>query len=272
MVAQTVELPNVRKLFIPDPGYYIGEVDLVGSEAQIIAWDAGDEDLKAAFRAGLNVHIKNARDVFPERVKGWSDEAIKATDMAGGVYYICKRCVHATHNGGRPPGLSREIGISVKEAEDFQRTWYGLHPKIKLREEYILDCLNGRIEGIPARTIYNKFGYRIVFFDRHKQVFTEALTWIQQSTSGICCFKGGLALRKYVPWVELLLQVHDSLVFQFKLKYLHRLGEIKSALETIIVPYDDPLCIPWSLKLSLKSWGDAEDMKWEEVPGIPNSG
>ena len=94
MVATTVELPNVRKLFVPDPGYLIGEVDLVGSEAQIIAWDAGDEDLKAAFRAGLNVHLKNARDVFPERVKGFSDAAIKATDVAGGPYYICKRCVH----------------------------------------------------------------------------------------------------------------------------------------------------------------------------------
>ena len=59
MVAQTIALPNVRKIFIPDPGYLIGEVDLSGAEAQVVAWAAGDEDLKKAFRAGINVHIKN---------------------------------------------------------------------------------------------------------------------------------------------------------------------------------------------------------------------
>ena len=79
MVAQTIELPNIHKLFIPDPGHFIAEADLSSAEAQVVAWEAGDQDLMEAFKAGLNVHIKNARDVFPARVKGWSDEAIKRT-------------------------------------------------------------------------------------------------------------------------------------------------------------------------------------------------
>ena len=262
MVAKTVPLPNVRKLFIPDPGYYIGEVDLSGAEAQIVAWDAGDEDLKAAFRAGLNVHIKNARDVFPEKVRGWSDEAIKATDHAGGVYANCKRCVHATHNGGKPAGLAREIGISVGEAAEFQRVWFGLHPAIKAREEHILDCLHGRVEGNPARTLINPFGYRIVFFDRVESVFTEAMTWIQQSTCGINCFLGEQALHDEVPWVEKLLHVHDSIVFQFPITYRTRITEIHTALHSIIIPFKDPLLIPWKLSLSLESWGAAEAVTW----------
>lgn len=262
MVAKTISLPNIRKLFIPDPGYYIGEVDLSGAEAQVVAWDAGDEDLKAAFRAGINIHIKNARDVFPDKVKGWSDEAIKATDHAGGVYADCKRCVHATHNGGKPAGLAREIGITVAEAAEFQRIWFGLHPAIKAREEHINDCLHGRVEGNPPRTLINKFGYRITFFDRVESVFTEAITWIQQSTVGICCFKGEIALHYSTPWVEKLLQVHDSIVFQFPTRYRTQIAEIKTALHSVIVPYDDPLCIPWKLSLSLKSWGDAEAVDW----------
>ncbi len=262
MVAKTIPFPNVRKLFIPDPGYYIGEVDLSGAEAQVVAWDAGDEDLKAAFRVGLNVHLKNARDVFPEKVKGWSDEAIKATDHPGGVYYICKRCVHATHNGGKPSGLAREIGIMVAEAASFQKIWFGLHPAIKAREEHILDCLHGRVEGNPPRTLINKWGYRITFFDRVESVFTEALTWIQQSTVGICCFKGAIALHTSVPWLELLLQVHDSVVFQFPISHRASIHEIETAVHSVIIPYPDPLCIPWKLKLSLQSWGDAEEVEW----------
>ena len=263
MVAQTISLPNIRKLFIPDPGFYIAEVDLAGAEAQVVAWEAGDEDLKQAFRSGVNVHIKNARDVFANKVKGWSDEAIHATSYPGGIYYTAKRCIHATHNGGLPKGLASQItGLSISDATNFQKLWFGLHPKIKARQEYILDCLNGRIENNPARTIFNRFGYRIVFFDRIKNVFTEALTWVQQSTIGICCFKGGIEIRKQVPWAQVLLQVHDSLVFQFPIDKYDQLPKLKKAIHSVIVPYDDPLKIPWTLKVSKKSWGDAEDIKW----------
>jgi len=30
MVAQTIELPNIRKMFVPDPGYEIVDCDLAG--------------------------------------------------------------------------------------------------------------------------------------------------------------------------------------------------------------------------------------------------
>ena len=33
--------------------------------------------------------------------------------------------------------------------------------------------------------------------------------------------------------------------------------ELRKDLETI-VPYDDPLVIPWDLKKSLRSWGEME--------------
>jgi len=179
------------------------------------------------------------------------------------VYANCKRCVHATHNGGKPTGLAREIGISVAEAAEFQRVWFGLHPAIKRREEHILECLHGRVQGNPPRTLINKFGYRITFFDRIENVTTEALTWIQQSTCGICCFKGAVAVYKETPWVELLLQVHDSVVFQFPISHRTRINEIHSALHSVVVPYDDPLCIPWKLSLSLESWGAAEAVEWQ---------
>jgi hypothetical protein len=67
-----------------------------------------------------------------------------------------------------------------------------------------------------------------------------------------------------LPWVTILKQVHDSLVFQIP---THRftpanLAVIKQHLE-VEVPYpDDPLLIPWEASYSLKSWGDVEKMKW----------
>ncbi|KKN74527.1 hypothetical protein LCGC14_0389440 [marine sediment metagenome] len=266
MVAQTVELPNIRKMFIPDPGFEIAEADLSGAEAQVVAWEAEDSDLKADFRSGINVHIKNARDVFPERVSGWSDEAIKATSYPGGIYYICKRCVHATHNGGAPMGLSQQIGIPLRDAENFQRSWFGLHPSIPIYKERV----NSQLMGLyfwpdgkkRTRTIYNKFGYRIVFFDRVKALLPKALAWIPQSTVGITTIKGSIKLHE-INWVQILLQVHDSLVFQYPIAMSNAksLATIKRAL-TVVIPYDDPLIIPWGLKTSRISWGDCEKRAW----------
>ena len=58
--------------------------------------------------------------------------------------------------------------------------------------------------------------------------------------------------------VQLLSQVHDSLVFQIHKAYRKKLPEINEALNSVTVPYDDPLRIPWGLKVSDKSWGDCK--------------
>ena len=63
----TVELPNIRKLFVPDPGYVIFDADLAGADAQVVAAEAGDSDLLAAFKGGLDVHTKNATDLGASR-------------------------------------------------------------------------------------------------------------------------------------------------------------------------------------------------------------
>jgi len=258
-------LPNVRKLFVPDPGMVMAECDLSGADAQVYAWDADDKDLMEAFKKGLKIHLKNAKDVFADKVKGWSDEAIKATDYPGGIYHDCKRGVHATTYGVQARSLAGKIGWTVKEAETFQRNWFGLHPAILNWQKHTSRCLHGLVEGNPPRTIINKFGFRIVYFDRVENVYTEALAWKPQSTVAINCVKGMLALEEQTPWVQILMQVHDSLIFQFPIDRMKDLMQIHAALHSVVVPYDDPLTIPWGIKMSLKSWGAAEDFKWQQA-------
>ena len=71
----------------------------------------------------------------------------------------------------------------------------------------------------------------------------------------------GIASRRTLPWVEYLLQVHDSLVFQFKLHMQKELPTLKQTL-SIPVPYPDPLVIPWELSTSPTSWGDCKKIDW----------
>lgn len=249
MVARSAPLPNLRKLFVPDPGMEMLSADLSGADAQVVAWEAGDEDLKAAFRAGLKVHIKNARDVFPEKVKGYSDEAIAASPL----YHACKTAVHASNYGARPRTVAGHCGWTTVEAESFQKVWFGLHPGIlgwHRRTDRELQT---------NRSVRNRFGYRIVFFDRVEKLLPEALAWIPQSTVSLVCLRGGLQVRESLRSVQLLLNVHDELVMQYPWSWAKpaNLETLRQTLE-VTVPYDDPLIIPWSFKRSRKSWGDCQ--------------
>lgn len=274
------EFPNMRKQFGPDLGYEICEIDIGGADAQTVAWEADDEDLKAAFRAGLKLHIKNARDVYPEKYASWSDEDIKKTDHAGGVYHNMKRWVHATNFVGSAHTITeRVVGSNLTDVQEFQERWFHLHPGIKgwhqRTERYLqgLQCWScdticdgsshcPKCKKNVGRCVGNKFGFRIFYFDRIQGILPEAVSWTPQSTTAINCNKGGLAIKRNIPWVEMLLQTHDSLTFQYPYRYSDRLGDVKEVLSTIKVPYKDPLVLPWSAKVSRESWGHCEPIKW----------
>jgi DNA polymerase-1 len=248
-------LPNIRKLFIPDPGHILLDCDLSGADAQVVAWESEDEDLKDAFRRGLKLHKKNAADMWGAEFTSLSEDSPQYKRL----YDEIKKGVHATNYLGSARTLAITLGWTVAKAEQFQSRWFALHPGIKTK-------FHGRVhaELSRSRSVTNKFGFRIFYFDRIDSVFSEAVAWLPQSTVANTCFKGALQVRERLPWVQILLQVHDSLVLQIPRHRLPDIVQIRDAL-TNTIPYSDPLTIPWSLKLSPVSWGDAKDYKWEEA-------
>lgn len=239
-----VALPNVRKIFVPDPGYIIFDADLSGADAQVVAWEADDEDLKSAFRSGLKIHEKNAEDMLG-REYTQADPTTRTK-----LYKEMKGFVHATNYGASARTVAISFGWTVKTAEERQRRWFSAHPGIRRWHQQIETRLNS-----PSKTIRNAFGYHRVFFDRPRQSFAEAVNWIPQSTVALNTFFGAEQLEAAMPKVEILLQVHDSLVFQIPEQSAYKHQSILDGL-TVSVPYDDPLTIPWGLTKSAVSWGD----------------
>lgn len=117
MVARTIELPNVKKIFLPDPGYFICDSDLAQADAQVVAWEAGDEALKEVFRdPDADLHNNNAQDIFGK---------------TGGIYrQRSKAGVHAVNYDVKARTLAIALGITIKEAEAFIDTWFTKHPGI----------------------------------------------------------------------------------------------------------------------------------------------
>lgn len=239
--------PNLRRIIIPDSGYRMYDSDLAQADAQIVAWDANDESLMEFFKNArrdptLDLHTENASVLKCSRQQA-------------------KAGVHATNYGATPHTLARRLGVTQRDAEEFQRRWFSANPAIRDWHRRIDDALN------TTRTISNQFGYSITYFGRPEQLLPEALAWIPQSTVALVADKAFVNLDENMyPRVVTLMQNHDSLVYQIKRDIIcaEILNEVKDNLH-VAIPYDDPLVIPWGLSYSDRSWGDLRDMEWPEA-------
>lgn len=230
---EALVLPNVRKLFLPDPGYTIWDMDLDRADLQVVVWEADDAGLKQMLRAGVDLHSENANTLGVSR-------------------QLAKAWVHGTNYGGGPRTMAVACGISVHQAEKMRNRWFQAHPGIH--------DWHRRVEaGLKAhRSVANKFGYRRFYFDRIEGLLPEALAWIPQSTVACVINRAWLNIYNHSRHSEVLIQVHDSLVGQFPTEHHHAaIAELKE-LARITVPYDDPLVIPVGVKVSTYSWGECQ--------------
>jgi len=263
----TVNWPPVRNIFKPDPGWVFFDIDLAGADAQVVAWDAGDEDLKTAFRNKLKIHVKNGSDL-------WSRDLMFSKDPDGKTepYYTrVKRGVHLTNYGGQIPTLAKKCAMSLSEAETFQTTWFRLHPAIVEWHKRKM------FEIQTTGTTTNPFGYSIPWFDRPSlDVWRRALAWTPQSTVARVTEIAMVRIRKIGEEsrlryngkrvCKLAMQVHDSIVFGVRLDAISDImPRVHEQLHSIVVPYPDPLIIPWGIKRGRTSWGECKEVKWESV-------
>jgi len=244
-------LPNLRKLFLPDPGMMMLDFDLPQADARFVAWEADDDELKAIFAdSSRDMHMENAEIIFGRKPKG-KDDPIRQQAKAG---------VHLTNYGGTPRVLAMTLGITVNEAENFQKRWFGAHPKIAQWHRRVLMEISSR------RWVENIFGYRRFYFDRIDGLLKEALAWIPQSSVAVMTNLAILKIVENQAWldegVQFLLQVHDSSLFQVPAYKARTLVPRMLQDMTITAPYPDPLVMTPGVKGSDKSWGDCGKLEW----------
>lgn len=246
--------PNLRRMFKPDYKMVMFDVDLAGADAQVVAWEAHDDDLKEKFRSGQKIHALNAKDIYGR------DAGPDGTRKP--YYKLAKMGCHLSNYGGQARTLSKALGMTIHEAEAFQKRWFQMHPGIKRWHTEVEHSL------MTTRSVRNQFGFRRFYFDRIQGLLPQALAWLPQSTIAIVINHGLCNIAESNTSMELLLQVHDSLVGQFPDtdRYLN-LPKLRDCL-TVTIPYDDPLIIGTSLDISTKSWGDLVSFKWADIDTI----
>lgn len=243
-------LPNLRRSIVPSGGSLLWEPDLKGADAQIVAWDSGDEVMKQFFREGRKLHAERAKMIFG---------AVAGPDGKTEPYYtLAKKAGHLWAYGGKARTMAMSIGQTIAETEKIIKRLEAIHPAIPKWHRRVED------EVVRTRTIRNAFGYRIVYLGRTDDVLPDALAWIGQGTVAIIANKVALNIRHNVPTAILLLQEHDSLVGESIITEWDTTAPlIREQFMRVVVPYPDPLVITPSLKTSAISWGDMEESEFD---------
>ena len=243
LAATGASLPNVRSLFLPDPGMEFFDIDLSAADLRIVVWEADEPDMKEMLRAGLDPYTEIAKEFY-------NDPSISKKDARRQKF---KSFAHGTNYLGTAKGLAGRLGLSVHEAERTQKWYFERFPKIKKNQERLIQQVKER------RYVQNIFGYRFYFQGRIEgTVFNQAAAWIPQSTVACIINRGYINIWQRHKEIQVLLQVHDSLAGQYPIALASQSKQKILEACSITLPYADPLVVPVGIVTSTKSWGDCK--------------
>ena len=238
------KLPNLRRLIVPDDGYTIVDMDLERADLYAVAADSGCALLMQRLKSE-DVHTRHALDFLGKCTKYERD--------------LMKKLAHAGDYLVGPRTASIQTGLPEAKIKEFLHWWYITYPEIKGWHNRVKGELYGN------RMVKNAFGYRRPFFDRVEDCLPEAVAWLPQSTVALVINKAlDNIISNLSRDVQPLLQVHDSLTLQVPRERLDVLIPKIREQSLIPVPYNPPLIIPVSFKVSEKSWGDVKEYKGAE--------
>ena len=241
---------EIRKMFIPKPGYVLVDADYSQIELRVLAHIANDVTMQEAFRSGMDIHTVTASQVFgvaPEAVTPLQRRNAKAVNF-GIVYGISEF------------SLAEDIGVTRYEAKDYIESYlanyHGVRAYMKdvvahARENGYTQTLYGRKRYIPELTSSN--------FNIRQGAERIALNTPIQGTAAdlikLAMIRVYHALEKHYPEASLLLQVHDELIIECPEQIASAVAELISTEMEQVASLSVPLIAEakWG-----SSWYDAK--------------
>jgi DNA polymerase-1 len=212
---------RIRQAFVPQAGWRMLAADYSQIELRIMAHLSGDRGLLDAFAAGEDIHRATAAEVFgadgPDAVTGEQRRSAKAINF--GLIY-----------GMSAFGLARQLGIERGAAQEYVDLYFSRYPGVK-------DFMEGtREQAREQGYVETLFGRRLYLPDinaRNPQVRAAAertaINAPMQGTAADIIKRAMLAVDAWIerksPAVQMLMQVHDELVFEVAAGEVDEAGE-----------------------------------------------
>lgn len=275
---------RIRKIFIADDGKKLCNVDLEQADARNVGaqtWnlfpELGDKGRFIDFAESGDLHT--AVCALCWRELPWTDDPIENRAIADQLVYreksyrdMAKGLGHGTNFNGQPPQMSKHTKVPQNFIVDFQERYFGAFPELKRRIEWVGNKL---VEDGFLQTI---FGRRRHFLKRRgdNKTLNEGCAFDPQSMTAdeinyAMLRVYSIVKRKY-PEVDLLMQVHDSLLLQYPEEIEDLvIPLIREAFRTVITLRGGrQFFVPCEVQVGW-NWGYPEyDKKTREVIGNPS--
>ena len=205
---RTEEGRKIREAFIARDGAKLLSADYSQIELRLLAHVADITALKEAFRHGADIHALTASEIFGvplDRMDAATRRSAKAINF--GIIY-----------GISPFGLARQLGIPQQDAKSYIEAYFQRYPGIRdymedtkalAREQGFVTTIFGRrmhTPGITAKGPHKAFAERAAINaplqGAAADIIKRAMIRVQP------------ALKENNLGAEMLLQVHDELIFE----------------------------------------------------------
>ncbi|MCW8995577.1 MAG: DNA polymerase I [Psychromonas sp.] len=213
---RTAEGRRIRQAFIAKPGYKIVAADYSQIELRIMAHLSQDKGLLDAFATGKDIHKATAAEVFAVALdEVTSEQRRSAKAINFGLIY-----------GMSAFGLAKQLNLGRQEAQQYMDRYFDRYPGVLTYMEdtrtlahekgYVETILGRRLQlpNIKSRNgLLKKAAERAAInapmqgtaADIIKKAMIDMANWIKEQPSGS---------------VQLLMQVHDELVFSIKEEFV----------------------------------------------------
>jgi DNA polymerase-1 len=202
---------KIRRAFIAPPGSVLVSADYSQIELRVLAELTGDENLKAAFARGDDIHARTAAALFQIGTEGASAEQRRIAKMVNfGIAY-----------GMSDYGLASRLGMSREEARAFIDAYFALYPAVRSWSEKVVEeaarsgyskTLFGRIRPINDLQSKNRQAYEAA---RRAAVNTPI-----QGTAADIMKRAMIAVHHELTAAGIsggmVLQIHDELLLEVR--------------------------------------------------------
>ena len=205
---------EVRKAFIaPPPDHLLLSVDYSQVELRIVAHIADDENMIAAFRAGLDIHAATAAAIYGVPLEAVTKEMRRhAKAVNFGLIY-----------GMTPYGLTLSTDLTLAEAEDFVEAYFKQFPGVKryievtrrkAAEQGYVETLLGRRRYFPA--LQNPHTNRQVRQREEREAINAPIQGSAADIMKLAMLRVDRLLAERRLPARMILQVHDEVVLEVR--------------------------------------------------------
>jgi|TARA_B100001741_G_scaffold50418_1_gene38195 DNA polymerase-1 len=206
---KTAEGRRIREAFIPEKGNVLISADYSQIELRIMAHLSQDKNLTHAFNNDIDVHSSTAAEVFGVSIDNVTqDQRRSAKAINFGLMY-----------GMSAFGLTRQLGISRGEAQEYLDTYFARYTgvrdymdniKTQAKEDKYVETIMGRRLYLNEINAANGL--------RRQAAERAAINAPLQGSAADIIKKAMLDIDELIlnemPEVRMIMQVHDELVFE----------------------------------------------------------